>query len=195
MDWLQVDSKKDLWQIRNIIHKDLMDAIAIQDLPNLPYEDWGVAGSHMDHHRRLIKQQAGDVWCELTDHVQNQKNLISSIIEEKVESISTVLWYDIEGWSIGNHIDNPSVKNIMQIYLTDCEGVGTVFYDINERDIEDRDDQQKWHYVGTSPRIRSEFDFVKNTGYIMKNNRLQLHGVPNTVGKNQQRLSLYCWIR
>ena len=187
----RVDCKRDLYNVKDVIDGHTLDRLSKEVLEALPHTK---QGWQEGFDRRLIAVLPGSVFEHIDEIIKGQKEVIGDAIGRKVHKLSTAFWFDTEGFTMANHIDNPSVETVMQIYLTNCDGVGTVFYDINEGNVEDRDDRQKWHYTGEDPETRIEFEFTKNTGYLMQNHRLQLHGVPGTVGKGQERLSVYCWI-
>ena len=188
-----IDSKKDLYQINNIITEDLLTALAKEPLEALPFSkmDW-----QADVPRRKLEQMPGSILNKIHEHINDQKVFIGYSIGQEVKKIDTAFWLDQEGFTYSPHIDNPGVDKVMQIYLSNCPKAGTVFYNINESAVTVKDDEQTWHYEGSNPPtdIRKAFDFKTNSGYLMINHKTQLHGVPYVVGKNDVRLSVYCWI-
>jgi len=85
------------------------------------------------------------------------------------------IWYDEPGFHMKEHIDgdeNPRPDVALQIYLGQNQGQsGTTFYHIDKS-------------------VRYNFEYNYNTGYLMKNNKTQLHGV-KTNSSEHTRLSLY----
>ena len=138
----------------------------------------------------------GSTLSQIQEHINKQKDIIGKAIGHKINQIDSAFWFDQPGFSFSAHIDNPGVDKVMQIYLSNCKDLGTVFYNVEDSEIVTKEDEQRWHYHGPNPpaNIRKAFDFETNTGYLMINNSKQLHGVPNKVGKDDIRLSVYCWI-
>ena len=164
----KIDDKGDLFSVKDVLPNDVLESLAKEVLEALPHTKQGWQESF---DRRLIAQLPGSVFQQITETIGAHKQKIGEAIGRNVHKLSTAFWFDTEGFNMGNHIDNPGVETVMQIYLTNCDGLGTVFYDINESDVEDRDDQQRWHYIGKDPKVRKEFSFTKNTGYLMQNHR------------------------
>ena len=188
-----IDNRNDLFTVKDIISDELMTRLSKEIIESIPYTKQGFQSWY---NRRLLTQLPGSVLSNITSHIQSQKDIIGEAIRCKVKSIASSFWYDQEGFTMSPHIDNPGVQNVMQIYLNDCADAGTVFYNILDEQVEDRDDDQHWYYKGPiyPTDERMAFDFTKNNGYIMMNHRLQLHGVPHKLGKEQKRLSVYCYI-
>ena len=193
MTFDQVDDQTDLYQVKNIIPEHLL-----KELKKLPLEAMAFTKQEWQGHiaRRKLAVFPGSVLAQIQDTINQKQNQIGDFLSTKVAHIDSYFWYDLEGFTFPPHIDNPGVRTVMQIYLSDCPGHGTVFYQINDDDVEDRDDSQQWHYTSTSltPNKRKEFEFKENTGYLMINNRRQLHGVPGVLGPSKTRLSVYCLI-
>ena len=93
------------------------------------------------------------------------------------------------------HIDNPVVKNVIQYYIGEAnKNLGTVFYNASVYDVLIQEDDQRWHLQNFDLPIRHTFNYTSNTGYKMINHSLQVHGVPSVVGKNDFRVSAYCYL-
>ena len=186
-----IDNKNDLYTIKNIVSDELLHKLSQEILEAIPYQpmDWQ---EHLP--RRKLSKLPGSVLSQIDEHINTKKDMIGKAINQTINHIGTTFWFDQEGFDMGAHIDNPGVGKVMQIYLSDCEDAGTVFYDVSDDDIIIKDDAQKWHYDGPQPplKIRKAFEFVSNTGYLMINTPTQLHGLPNKVNKNNVRLSVYC---
>jgi len=188
-----IDHKNDLFQVKNLIPTDLLEAVNEIDLDAMPYKkmDWQEFVS-----RKALQPQDGSAMVELQNYIQTLQNELSDALSFKVHKISSTFWLDEKDFTFPAHIDNPGVNTAMQIYLNDCPNTGTTFYQCESEQVEDRNDSQKWYYTGEMPpkSIRHQFAFEKNNGYIMINNRTQLHGMIGKLDETQRRFSLYCWI-
>jgi len=189
-----IDNKNDLFSIKNIITEELLEKLSLEVLDTIPYTK--MEGLQAQMPRRKLVPVTGSTLSQIQEHIDKQKDVISKAVGYKINQIDSVFWLDQPGFSIDAHIDNPGVGNAMQIYLSNCKDLGTIFYNVEDSEIVTKEDKQRWHYQGSHPpaNIRKAFDFETNTGYIMINNNKQLHGVPNTVGKDDIRLSAYCYL-
>jgi len=192
MNIVAIDNKKDLFQIKDVISNETMNQLSEVNLLDISWtkQEW-----QEDWKRRKLDVAPDSVLEQIQKEINSQAKLIGAVIGRTITHINVNFWLDLSGFTVAPHIDNPAVDNAFQLYLKDCDNAGTVFYNIEEDEIEIRDDAQKWHYfgpIGRSNSIRHTFDCVKNTGYIMLNNKLQLHGVSTTLGKDDLRLSAYC---
>ncbi len=79
------------------------------------------------------------------------------------------MWIDGKGYSLTPHVDDPTIKLHLQIYLSN-NSVGTSLYGKNKK---------KLH----------TFDFEKNKGYALLNNEHSVHGVDEVT--QDGRISLY----
>ena len=170
-----IDDRNDLFTAKDIISDELMTRLSEEIIEAIPYTKQGYQSWY---NRRLLTQLPGSVLSDITAHIQSQKDIIGEAIQSEVKSIAASFWYDQEGFTMAPHIDNPGVQKVMQLYLNDCAGAGTVFYNILDEQVEDKDDHQHWYYKGPSnpTDARKTFNFNKNNGYIMINHRRQLHG-------------------
>ena len=189
----QIDDRPDLFQVKNVIPEHLIKELKKLPLEAMPFnkQEW------QDNIARRKLAIFPDSVLEKIQYAINQRqNQIGDFLSTKVTRIDSHFWYDHEGFTFPSHIDNPGVRTVMQIYLSDCPGNGTVFYQVDDHEVEDREDSQRWYYTGTEPPNlkRKEFEFKENTGYLMINNRRQLHGVPAVLGPSKTRLSVYCHI-
>ena len=193
MQITSVDSKQDLYHMKDVLPNELITELRKIPLDTAPFTkmDWQ---EHMP--RRRLTQMPGSVLTQIHQNLNDNKSQIANAIGQHINTIDTAFWYDLEGFDFSPHIDNPGVEKVMQIYLSDCNNAGTVFYNVKDSDVEVREDAQVWHYQGPRPPldIRQAFEFKENTGYLMINGKHQLHGVPNKIGKDDIRLSVYCWI-
>lgn len=192
MNVTPIDSKNDLYLIKNIIPEHFLKQIDEIEVSELDYDKW----DWFDHSRKKVNVLAGSVFDNVQQYLHAKKDELSSFLDFKISNIDSTFWLDQPGFTFPDHIDNPGVNVAMQIYLNNCGDAGTTFYQISENDIESRDDNQHWHYVGENPpsKVRHTFDFIQDTGYLMVNNKTQLHGVPGKLKDGQHRMSMYCWI-
>ena len=192
MNLTPIDSKNDLYLIKNIIPKHFLKQIDEIEVSALDYDKW----DWFDHSRKKVNVSAGSVFDNVQQYLHAKKDELSSFLDFKINNIDSTFWIDQSGFTFPVHIDNPGVNVAMQIYLNNCSDADTTFYQISENDIETRDDNQHWHYVGKKPpsKVRHTFDFIQDTGYLMVNNKTQLHGVPGKLKDGQHRMSMYCWI-
>ena len=195
MNIVAIDDREDLFSIKELLPNELLDELSKVDLMNIPFTkmDW------QEHwNRRNFKVEPNSVFEKISQYINSQKELISASIGVDIDIIDPRYWLDLEGFTVNPHIDNPGVKNVMQVYLSDYDNAGTNFYNIKDSEVETKDDAQRWHYVyneNTPLEIRNSYECIKNTGYIMINNKTQLHGNPEmSLGKDAERLSLYCYL-
>jgi hypothetical protein len=71
---------------------------------------------------------------------------------------------------------------------------GTTWYQVEDKDVEERNDAQRWYLQNTNLSVRHTFDFVPNTGYIQINNKYQAHAPTTTVRDGQKRVAFYCYL-
>jgi len=188
-----VDHNDDLWAVSDVFDPDLLARLHSKDL--YAYE-WQKVNMQEDLLRRELTYSKEDVLHEINTQINNKENLqqLSDTLEVKVHRVNSKFWMDLEDYIITNHPDNPAVKNVIQIFLWPNDAsLGTEFFH-NVAESSELDEQGGW----TNPsqenindqRLRKKFDYIVNTGYIMKN-RYQIHGMTAPVPKNSFRLSLY----
>ena len=192
-----VDHNDDLWAVSDVFDPDLLARLHSKDL--YAYE-WQKVNMQEDLLRRELTYSKEDVLHEINTQINNKENLqqLSDTLEVKVHRVNSKFWMDLEDYIITNHPDNPAVKNVIQIFLWPNDAsLGTEFFH-NVAESSELDEQGGW----TNPsqenindqRLRKKFDYIVNTGYIMKN-RYQIHGMTAPVPKNSFRLSLYGHLR
>ena len=188
-----VDHNDDLWAVSDVFDPDLLARLHSKDL--YAYE-WQKVNMQEDLLRRELTYSKEDVLHEINTQINNKENLqqLSDTLEVKVHRVNSKFWMDLEDYIITNHPDNPAVKNVIQIFLWPNDAsLGTEFFH-NVAESSELDEQGGW----TNPsqeninglHLRKRFDYMVNTGYIMKN-RYQIHGMTTPVPKNSFRLSLY----
>ena len=192
-----VDHNDDLWAVSDVFDPDLLARLHSKDL--YAYE-WQKVNMQEDLLRRELTYSKEDVLHEINTQINNKENLqqLSDTLEVKVHRVNSKFWMDLEDYIITNHPDNPAVKNVIQIFLWPNDAsLGTEFFH-NVAESSELDEQGGW----TNPsqenindqRLRKKFDYIVNTGYIMKN-RYQIHGMTTPIPKNSFRLSLYGHLR
>jgi len=188
-----VDHNDDLWAVSDVFDPDLLARLHSKDL--YAYE-WQKVNMQEDLLRRELTYSKEDVLHEINTQINNKENLqqLSDTLEVKVHRVNSKFWMDLEDYIITNHPDNPAVRNVIQIFLWPNDAsLGTEFFH-NVAESSELDEQGSW----TNPsqenindqHLRKKFDYVVNTGYIMKN-RSHLHGMTTPVPKDSLRLSLY----
>jgi len=191
---IAVDDRKDLFAVKDLITDELMNELSKVELKDI---SWTKMEWQEDWKRRKLEVESDSVFKQIEKEINSQAKLIGAVIGRTINNISVTFWLDLPGFTVTPHIDNPKVDNALQLYLKDCNNAGTSFYNPKDSEIETKDDEQFWHYIGDKvpSSLRHTFNCVKNTGYIMLNNEKQLHGVPTTLGKDDLRLSIYCYCR
>jgi len=168
-----VDTRRDLFQVADILDSDTLIRLSYEALESLPYtkQEW-----QEDWKRKRLIELPGSVLETIASEINSKRTHISELVGLDITKIDTRFWLDYEGFFCGRHIDNPGVDYVMQIFLSDAPiNLGTVFFD--------------------DGKIRKAFDFTKNSGYIMFNNDSQLHGMEQRVPKNVQRLTSYSYFQ
>jgi len=176
-----VDNQNNLFAVSNCIDSDLVSKFNNEPVDQYNYtkQEW-----QEDYPRRL-----------LIPHKQSTLEQIQQDILSKYPDVTGVsFWYDLPGFTMATHIDNPAVEKVMQFYIGQANAeAGTTFYTVTDEDVEVRDDDQQWYLKNGHYNVRHHFDFLPNTGYIMYNTKTQAHGVPYVVTENDFRVSAYCY--
>ena len=188
-----VDHNNDLWAVSDVFDPDLLARLHSKDL--YAYE-WQKVDWQEDLLRRQLKYSKGDILHEIYTQFNTKEHLqqLSDTLGEEVHRVSSCFWMDLPGYTINNHPDNTGVRNVIQIFLwPNNASLGTEFFH-NVAELSELDEEGRWINPSqeniNDQRLRKKFDYVVNTGYIMKN-RYQLHGMTTPVPKDSLRLSLY----
>jgi len=187
-----VDHGNDLWTVSDVFDPELLARLHSKDL--YAYE-WQKVNMQDDLLRRQLIYSNEDVLHEINTQINKKENLqhLSDTLGEQVYSVNSKFWMDLEDYIITNHPDNPAVKNVIQIFLWPNDAsLGTEFFH-KVAESSELDEQGSWIGPGENingQRLRKKFDYVVNTGYLMKN-KYQIHGMTTPVPKNSLRLSLY----
>ena len=173
MNILQIDDKRDLFQVSNLLSPELLKKLSQLPIETLPFkkQEW-----QEDWNRRLLVPMPGSVLQDIADFYNSNRKEIGKIIGLDITKIDTRFWFDYEDFSCGRHLDNEGVDYVMQIFLSEAPAnLGTVFYNNNS--------------------VRKAFNFTKNSGYIMFNNGQQMHGMEQKVPKDVVRLTSYSYFQ
>ena len=168
-----IDNKLDLFQVSHLLPDDLLVELSKLPLETVPFtkQEW-----QEEWNRRLLVPTPGSVLESIADYYDSRKRDIGKSTGLDITKIDTRFWLDYEGFDCQRHIDNEGVDYVMQIFLSEAPtNLGTVFYE---------DDQ-----------VRKAFEFTKNSGYIMFNNKVQTHGMEQKVPKDVQRLTSYSYFQ
>jgi len=166
-----VDTRLDLFQVSHTLPDELLAELAKLPLETVPFtkQEW-----QEDWNRRLLVPTQGSVLESIAEYYNSKRTDIGKYTGLDIIKIDTRFWLDYEGFDCPRHLDNEEVVYVMQIFLSAApSNLGTVFY-YNEQ-------------------VRKAFDFTKNTGYIMFNNKNQTHGMEQKVPKDVQRLTSYSY--
>lgn len=188
-----IDDLNNLFAIKDVVSEELIHELSQLNLMDLPYEP---QKSQADKNRRCIVVEPNSVFDRINNHINSKKDIVEQLLEIEIAEIWGVFWLDLEGFYMRRHIDNPRVDRVLQVYLTNNDSSPTIFFNVDESKIIEKDTSQKYYYKDTEvPPVRHQFDCIQNTGYMMLNNKTQLHGNPDMyIGPSEQRLSVYCHI-
>lgn len=168
-----VDKKADLFQVSELLPDGLLMELSKLKLETVPFtkQEW-----QEDWNRRLLLPTQGSVLESIADYYDSKKSEIGKLAGLNITKIDTRFWVDHEGFDCQRHLDNDGVDFVMQIFLSDSPtNLGTVFYEDHT--------------------VRKAFKFTKNSGYIMFNNKGQIHGMEQKVPKDVQRLTSYSYFQ
>jgi len=192
MNITAIDSRKDYFRVKDVLSNETMDKLSEVELEDISWkkQEW-----QEDWERRKLDIVSGSILEQISKEIDSHKETIGKAVGKNIKHIDVAFWLDMPGFTVPLHIDNPGVDIALQLYLKDCDNAGTRFYTPKDEEIEIRDDEQHWWYFGSKENapLRHAFNCVKNTGYLQFNGPKQLHGVPITLGKNDLRLSAYCF--
>jgi len=200
-----VDDDNDLFEIKNVISKEVMDELSKVDLLSLKTTS-NPGQEHWD--RVSIDIESHPVFNKILNDARSHQDDISKAVGEEIKFLFGRFWLDYEGFTIAPHVDASGVDLAFQLYLTDLPYSGTRFFTPDPNDMYEQNDNQKWHWLPCSKiysdkdpmlpirsTLRKKFRCIANTGYIMKNHPAQLHSVPVVLKKGELRLSAYFHMR
>jgi len=146
------------WHIENVLPDDII--VDIRDFmdANQKWEDvdlqtqWPRRAVHWD-------QVPSSAYKRMHYAFQQLSTVVSEAVGEQVEFQHCNMWEDNKDYTIPAHVDNNNIRVAIQIYLNDADpDCGTALYNEKEEQIH-------------------KFPFVKNTGYILKNDPQSYHGM------------------
>ena len=131
-----LDKKQDLFSVQEALPREIYTELSKIPLETVPYTkmEWQELTG-----RRKLMQLPGSIFETIHTHINNHRADISTLLGKSVSRIDTAFWYDTEGFDFVTHIDNPGVKDVMQLYLNNCAEAGTTFYDVPESEIEEKE--------------------------------------------------------
>lgn len=174
-----VDDSNDLFLVEDFYPQELLDKIKIDELLNSENLEDVYTGNSIGVRRSVRRNELYHELIKYTDSVLSQ---ISEAINVKLSGCTVNLWIDGPGFYMGIHEDNPAIQVSLQIYLTkDDESLGTKFY-------------YDFQYDHTKAKLRYDFPYRLNCGYIMISKPGQWHGFPVKLTENQQRLTTYTYL-
>lgn len=171
-----IDSRQDLYLIQDILPSSL-----ILDIAQEPVQDYSwelQEGQEAWKRRKLILPPSSKL--HLVDKYLNEirHNIAKDIgvIWHEYDCWSS-FWLDFPGFTTDIHLDG-YLPCAMQLYLGhNISDIGTVFY----------------HDHTVPLRVRYQFEYKPNTGYLMLNNQNQWHGMLKPVPNDSFRLSSYTY--
>ena len=188
-----VDKGTDLFSVSDVFEVSLLQELHKKDLYSYEWqrEDW-----QSDLLRRKLKYTESDILHELYQTLNSKENIqqLSDTLGKHFHGVDCMFWLDEPGYQISNHPDNPLVTDIIHIYLWPNEKkLGTTYYhniagedELDGRGAWETPSQENIHHL----KLRKQFDYEVNTGYIMKNVS-QIHGMTQPVPQDSIRFSLY----
>ena len=179
-----VDNDYNLFEVSDVVSPTLLEQILSTDWLNIPYEQKNPRATEHTPTRRFISLQHLPWQQQWHQELTESCKLASELAGVHLGYYSNaVFWLDEPGFGMSCHTDG-ELSGTMQLYWIGSADTGTTFY------------QHK-----NQKQIRKKFEFIDNTGYIMKNQAdstgyrlLQWHAVPVPVPANTFRLSSYIWL-
>ena len=175
-----IDDQNNLFAVENVYSAELIAEIQTLDLMLYPNK---IAGEQ-DGRRRKLVFGSRDILHQLNVETTANLEKISEAIGILIGGNDAHVWLDHDQFKMDIHLDNPGVDVVMQVYLIpNISTIGTKFYYSNDPDLEP--DLNK---------IRHDFPYIVNTGYIMINAPEQFHGIPYSMPKDTLRCSSYTYL-
>lgn len=176
----QIDDQADLFLIENVLPIELLNKIHNEDVLSYNWEDQRMQSGWK---RRKLLPADDSPFNEIDAYY----NMALTAIEEKLGIVFehkhcwSSFWLDYEGFDCSIHEDGAergyTPKLAMQIYLTESnDELGTAFY-----------------YNQFGDKVRYQFPYKANTGYLQVNHAGQWHGMLNKVPNGHLRLSSYTY--
>lgn len=174
-----VDDKNDLFLVEDFYPEELLKRIKIDELLNDENLQDVNNGNSVGTRKSVCRPALNNDLITYTESILPD---ISKSIGLKLSGCTVNLWIDGPGFYMGIHEDNPVIQVSLQIYLTkDDESLGTKFY-------------YDFNHDHTKAKLRYDFPYKLNSGYIMIAKPNQWHGFPIKLTENQKRLTTYTYL-
>lgn len=174
-----VDDNNDLFLVEDFYPQELLDRIHLDELLTSENLQDVNNGNSVGTRKSVRRTTLNNDLMKYTESILPQ---ISESIGLKLSGCTVNLWIDGPGFYMGIHEDNPVIQVSLQIYLTkDDESLGTKFY-------------YDFQHDHNKAKLRYDFPYRLNCGYIMISKPGQWHGFPVKLTENQQRLTTYTYL-
>ena len=167
-----VDHKLDLFLVENALPNFLVNRLSISKIINYKFSEATISGKYK---RRTVDLPFFEDFL-IDRYSRYFTRHFSKLLNQPLICNSYNLWIDEPNFIMTSHVDSDGdPKHVgLQIYLHDSNfDIGTCFYNHD--------------------KIRYEFPFKKNTGYLMVNGSDQIHSTKSAVPPDYYRVSLYFW--
>jgi hypothetical protein len=188
-----VDQSDSLYAISQVFDVQLLEELHKKDLYSY---DWEQEIMQSLLARRRLRYADNDILAQLDHSINSKENIqqLSDIFNKQFYRVSSNFWLDEPGYTISNHPDNPTVGDVIQVYLwPNTVDLGTTFYhniagedELDENGSFTNAKEENMHNL----KVSKQFPYVVNTGYVMKN-VYQIHGMTVPVPAETVRFSLY----
>ncbi len=147
-----VDGSNNLFTVKDVVSKELLHELSELNLMDVP---WERQKKQEQKNRRCIIVEPNSVFDRINNHINSKKDIVGQSLGIEIAEIWGVFWLDLEGFSIGRHIDNPRVARVLQVYLTNNDSSPTIFFNADESTIVEKDTSQKYYYESKEvPEVR-----------------------------------------
>ena len=188
-----VDQSDSLYGISQVFDVQLLEELHKKDLYSY---DWEQEIMQSLLARRRLRYADNDILAQLDHSINSKENIqqLSDIFNKQFYRVISNFWLDEPGYTIGNHPDNPAVREVIQVFLwPNTVDLGTTFYhniagedELDENGSFTNPSEENIHNL----KVLKQFPYVVNTGYVMKN-VYQIHGMTVPVPAETVRFSLY----
>ena len=188
-----VDQSDSLYAISQVFDVQLLEELHKKDLYSY---DWEQEIMQSTLARRRLRYADNDILAQLDHSINSKENIqqLSDIFNKQFYRVISNFWLDEPGYTIGNHPDNPAVREVIQVFLwPNTVDLGTTFYhniagedELDENGSFTNAKEENMHNL----KVSKQFPYVVNTGYVMKN-VYQIHGMTVPVPAETVRFSLY----
>lgn len=199
MNITSVDERNDLFVIDNLINENLLKELDSIDFS----KGWAIEKQEGQEEkpRSIIKSKdvlnkiAFDIFAKLKTIGKSVGADFTSIDWNDFADNRINFWLDNAGFELGQHLDDKRIKWAMQVYLWG-DAVGTTFYNYKDPNADFLQDISETKWICDVDKehlnVRHKFAFKSGSGYLMKQNKNQIHGLEQSV--QGPRLSCYVWL-